>query len=126
MKVGGMCWVISTGTRSITAPISVTSDISACGPPVEEPISSTRGATRPNGRSELCPAAGAATWRTGSCRTTLGAATGAAGGVGDTGAIDGDDTERRSRAARWRILNSRSRLKVPAASISRVVYGFGT
>ena len=52
VKVGGMCWVISTGKRSITAPISATSVISACGPPVEEPISSTRGACVLNGAAQ--------------------------------------------------------------------------
>ena len=32
-------------------PISATRDISACGPPVDEPTSSTRGAKALNGRS---------------------------------------------------------------------------
>jgi hypothetical protein len=55
VKVGGMCWVISTGKRSITGPSSVTSDISACGPPVEEPINSTFGAWDENGRVDIAP-----------------------------------------------------------------------
>ena len=54
VKVGGMCWVISTGKRSITGPISATSVISACGPPVDEPISSTRGACVLNARRSNC------------------------------------------------------------------------
>src|SRR6185436_4440926 len=45
-----MCWVISTGKRSITGPMSATSDINACGPPVDDPISSTFGASMPNAR----------------------------------------------------------------------------
>ena len=51
MKVGGMCWVISTGARSSTPPIWPTMALSACGPPVEEPISSTRGGIAGIGRS---------------------------------------------------------------------------
>ena len=43
VKVGGMCCVISTGALSITASSRGTSVVSACGPPVEAPISSTRG-----------------------------------------------------------------------------------
>ena len=46
VKVGGMCCVISTGARSNTGAMRPTSAVSACGPPVEEPISSTRGSDR--------------------------------------------------------------------------------
>src|SRR5258707_1267502 len=56
VKVGGMCWVMSTGKRSITGRISATRLISACGPPVEEPISSARGASVLNGRLSVDPA----------------------------------------------------------------------
>src|ERR1700722_13433017 len=38
VKVGGMCWVIKIGARSIVLPICPISEVSACGPPVEEPI----------------------------------------------------------------------------------------
>ena len=51
VKVGGMCWVISTGARSSTPPSCATMALSACGPPVEEPISSTRGGVAGIGRS---------------------------------------------------------------------------
>ena len=114
VKVGGMCWVISTGKRSITGPMSVTSDISACGPPVEEPITSARGAVMPN------------------CRRTSGAA-GAAGagfacgcGRPSTGASGGLVTcVRRTFAPRWRIFWIRSWWKMSAAATSRVLSGFG-
>ena len=43
VNVGGMCWVISTGARSSTPAILPQMALSACGPPVEAPISSTRG-----------------------------------------------------------------------------------
>ena len=43
VKVGGMCWVINTGARSIAAGSFSINAVSACGPPVEEPISSARG-----------------------------------------------------------------------------------
>ena len=51
VKVGGMCWVISTGARSNTGAMRATRPVSACGPPVDEPISSTRGIDAENGRS---------------------------------------------------------------------------
>ena len=43
MKVAGMCCVIRIGALSVTASSRDTSRVSACGPPVEAPISSTRG-----------------------------------------------------------------------------------
>jgi hypothetical protein len=46
VKVAGMCCVISTGALSVTASSRATSLVSACGPPVDAPISSTRGALR--------------------------------------------------------------------------------
>ncbi len=53
-----MCWVISTGARSSTPPIWLTMALSACGPPVEEPITSTRGGVAGIGRSAIgCAAA---------------------------------------------------------------------
>ena len=51
VKVAGMCWVIRTGALSVTASSRDTSLVSACGPPVEAPISSTRGGIGENGRS---------------------------------------------------------------------------
>ena len=45
-----MCWVIKIGARSIAAPSCPIKVVSACGPPVEEPISNTRGRQRANGR----------------------------------------------------------------------------
>ena len=45
-----MCWVIKIGARSIAAPICPIKVVSACGPPVEDPISNTRGRQRANGR----------------------------------------------------------------------------
>ena len=56
VKVGGMCWVIRTGARSNTGPSCGISALSACGPPVEAPISSTRGAAIANGRSAMAGA----------------------------------------------------------------------
>ena len=53
VKVGGMCWVMSTGARSSTPPIWATIALSACGPPVEEPITSTRGGVAGIGRSMI-------------------------------------------------------------------------
>ena len=51
-----MCWVISTGARSIDrADAATISAVSACGPPVEEPITSTRGGVIGNGRSVNSP-----------------------------------------------------------------------
>ena len=53
--------MISTGKRSITGPMSATSVIER-GPPVDEPIRSTRGASMLNGRRANCSCAtGAAT-----------------------------------------------------------------
>ena len=46
-----MCWVISTGARSIIDPRPPIKALTACGPPVDEPISSTRGAVSENGRN---------------------------------------------------------------------------
>src|SRR5262249_27371482 len=43
VKVGGMCWVIRIGARSITGPISPTMAVNACGPPVDDPITSAHG-----------------------------------------------------------------------------------
>ena len=50
VKVGGMCCVIKTGARSIAAGSFSISAVSACGPPVEEPIKRTRGVVSENGR----------------------------------------------------------------------------
>src|SRR5580765_6379676 len=77
-----MCWVISTGKRSITGPIPATSVISACGPPVDEPIRSTRGARMLNGRRTSC--GGAARGRAAASRCLSSA--GANGGLGEEGA----------------------------------------
>ena len=100
VKVGGMCWVISTGKRSITGPSSVTRAISACGPPVEEPISSTLGAWVENGRVDSAPDDGASAAGAGAAgRATTGAR---AAGAGIAGASGGLATAgfRRSRAPR--------------------------
>ena len=96
MKVGGICWVISTGKRSITGPRSVTSDISACGPPVDEPITSARGACVLNARCDSagCAAAGR---RAGSRSLSSGGVAERASGDGVAGA------ERRSLAPSERI-----------------------
>ena len=51
VKVAGMCWVIRIGALSVTASSREISRVSACGPPVEAPISSTRGGIAENGRS---------------------------------------------------------------------------
>jgi len=59
VKVGGMCWVISTGAWSMTACRLLTTRLSACGPPVDEPISSTRGGITGNGRNTSLPGSGA-------------------------------------------------------------------
>jgi hypothetical protein len=61
VKVAGICWVIRIGALSLTASSRDTSRFSACGPPVDAPISSTRGAAAENGRSlkSLCCAASA-------------------------------------------------------------------
>ena len=45
-----MCWVIKIGPRSIAAPSCPIKVVSACGPPVEDPISNTRGRQCANGR----------------------------------------------------------------------------
>src|SRR4051812_30454244 len=51
VKVGGICCVIRTGALSKTGAIRATRLVSACGPPVDEPIVRTRGATVENARS---------------------------------------------------------------------------
>src|SRR4029079_4995741 len=43
VKVGGICCAISTGALSIAGPIAASTALSACGPPVDAPIRSTRG-----------------------------------------------------------------------------------
>ena len=98
--------------------MSVTSDISACGPPVEEPITRTRGAVKPNERR----AGGAA-----AAATDAGAA-GLAGGwiLSSVGASGGLATDlRRTLAPRLRIFWMRSWWKPSAAPPSRVLSGFG-
>ncbi len=58
VKVRGMCWVSTTGTDSVS-PRPCTSVNSACGPPVELPIASSRGGSaggRPQ-RQRRAPAA---------------------------------------------------------------------
>ena len=103
VKVGGMCWVISTGARSSTPAICVTTVLSACGPPVEAPISSTRGANRRQ-RPQHDVARSAARRR--GARARVGGA-GFAAATGRAGV-------RRSRLARrpsWRIFSISSRRK---------------
>ena len=95
MKVGGMCWVISTGKRSITGPISVTSVISACGPPVEDPITSTRGVCVQKARAHVRRATGAGCGRGDgsrgrSCAGASGGARRSRGGAADLGAERAD------------------------------------
>ena len=51
LNLPDMCCVIRIGTRCRTLPISAISPLSACGPPVDEPISRTRGATVGIGRN---------------------------------------------------------------------------
>ena len=51
VKVGGMCCVIKTGARSIAAGSFSIKAVSACGPPVEDPISKARGVIGANGRN---------------------------------------------------------------------------
>ncbi len=51
VKVAGMCWAIRTGMRSMVGPIEPIRAVSACGPPVEHPISKARGSATANGRS---------------------------------------------------------------------------
>ena len=51
VKVGGMCCVTSTAAQSMTLASWPKTAFSAWGPPVEEPISNTRGSTWENGRS---------------------------------------------------------------------------
>ena len=46
-----MCCVIKTGARSIAAGSFSINAVSACGPPVEEPISKARGMIGENGRN---------------------------------------------------------------------------
>ena len=46
VKVGGMCWVIRIGARSMRSRNCRMSVVSACGPPVEDPISSAWGKKR--------------------------------------------------------------------------------
>jgi len=82
VKVGGICCVISTGKRSITGPSSVTSAIRACGPPVDEPIRSTRGACMLNARCISCATGDGVGRVNGSlARSSVGASGGAAGAV---------------------------------------------
>ena len=59
VKVGGMCWVMRTGAWSMTAPMTPSIALSACGPPVDEPIRSTRGVVIGNGRSWIFAGSGA-------------------------------------------------------------------
>ena len=84
-----MCWVISTGKRSITGPSSVTSVISACGPPVEEPIRSTRGACVLNGAAHQLRLRRPARRRAAACaRPSVGASGGRRGDGVRRGAAD--------------------------------------
>ena len=41
--VAGMCWVMTTGTWPSAGPISPSTVLRACGPPVEAPIARMRG-----------------------------------------------------------------------------------
>ena len=87
---------------------------------MDEPIRSTRGATALNGRIISLG------WTTGGIVPAdvrgNGARTGCAAGDNDGLATT---TGRRSRAPRWRIFSIRSRLKMSAADISRVLSGLG-
>ena len=51
VNIGGICCAIKTGARSTAAGSFSIKAVSACGPPVEEPIKSTRGGTGENGRN---------------------------------------------------------------------------
>src|SRR5262245_13379218 len=107
VKVGGMCWVMSTGKRSITEPSPVTSVINACGPPVEDPIRSTFGACAENERwTSDCAGADGATGAGAAGRATGSRASGAGLVDADGGPEDADF--RRSLAPRWRIFWIRS------------------
>lgn len=99
-------------------PISATRRLSACGPPVDEPISNTRGDTVGIGRSVI--EGGAATSSTGS-----GTIDGA--DFVSSGARAGEATERRRFARRpsCRIFSIRSRRKAVEALTSRLLPGFG-
>jgi hypothetical protein len=50
-----MCCVIKTGARSIAAGSFSINAVSACGPPVEAPMTSARGAVGANGRNLNTP-----------------------------------------------------------------------
>ena len=115
VKVGGMCWVISTGARSITPPICAITALSACGPPVEAPISSTRGGVTGIGRSARPGAASTGFWP------------GCSGGAAPAGmrAAGCAMRNRFARSPSWRIFSSRSRRKVREPVTSRLLSGLG-
>ena len=114
VKVGGMCWVISTGARSSTLPIWLTMALSACGPPVEEPITSTLGGVGGNARSTIGCAAARSFGGSGSAVPAPGA---------DARRLTG--RSRFERAPSWRIFSISSRRKAGEPVISRLLAGFG-
>ena len=111
-----MCWVISTGDAVDHRAELGDQRLSACGPPVEEPISSARGALRAERRGASAAAC--------------------AGTAGRRRQLDAADRGARRRAARparlrrtlapsWRIFSIRSRRKSRRRVTSRVLSGFG-
>ena len=129
VKVGGMCWVISTGTRSITDGRRHISPVSACGPPVDEPSSRTRGVTVENGRSLMAGwggASGSTLARSALARSALPRPSTVNRASGSTGRRAGATSDgRRRRAPRVRIFSIRSRRNVAEVVTSRLVSGFG-
>jgi hypothetical protein len=120
VKVGGMCCAINTGARSIAAVNVASSAESACGPPVEEPISSARGAASENGRrlTVLVPAASGSPPPGRSARRSDGSAAGTAAGA-------------RARNAEWprprvRTFSINSRRNATDVAASGAASGLGT
>ena len=119
VKVGGMCCVSRIGSPRVfgSSPNSLNS---ACGPPVELPIATTRGISRPIGRNVTAVAAAA-----GAAATGAGVA--AARRSAENARLPGSRSPRRFR--RWvpnaLTLADSSRLKASALVSSRVLEGFG-
>ena len=135
VKVGGMCCVISTGARSMTPPICATMVLSACGPPVDAPISRMRGDVKGGARSTTGACASPCSVWIGltapvgrGVRDGTGMPAGAA--LGTSGGAIGVSIacgwrRRLARSPRWRIFSIRSRWNSGEPLTSWFVVGFG-
>ncbi len=127
VKVGGMCWVMRTGAWSMTGPISATIALSACGPPVEAPISNTRGVVAGSGRNRILSGSGAPGARLGA--SSGGCASRWSARAGATARLDamtrGAIKPRLRRAPSARILSINSRWKDCEVVNSRLLSGLG-